>query len=50
MAKKLIYIVASYLIVASALVIYFNAPVLPVLCGGLVALAWTLIQHFTAKR
>lgn len=48
--KKLLMLGASYLIVASALVTYLQVPAKPVLAGGVLVLAFTLIRHFTRKR
>lgn len=48
--KKLAMLMASYLVVASALVIYFKAPVRPVLLGGLLVVGLALLQHFTSGR
>lgn len=50
LVKKLLMLGAYYVIVASGLVIYFKAPLRPVLVGGILVLILTLAQHFTAKR
>lgn len=50
LAKRLVILGVSYVIVASALVIYFNAPMKPVLAGGILVLILALVQHFTAHR
>ena len=49
LGRKLILSVGSFLVVGSILVIYFKAPLLPVLNGGLIALAVTLPPYLKEK-
>lgn len=50
LVRKLLTLIASYAIVASALMIYFKAPLRPVLYGGILVVAVTFLQHFAARR
>ena len=50
LGKKLLVLGACYAVVASALVTYFQAPLGPVLAGGILVLVLALVQHFTANR
>ena len=45
LGRKLILSLGSFLGVGSILVIYFKAPLLPVLFGGLIVLAFILIPY-----
>ena len=49
LSRKLILSVGSFLVVGSILVIYFKAPLLPVLFGGLIALVFILISYLKEK-
>ena len=49
LGRKLTLILGSSLIVGSILVIYFKAPLLPVLFGGPIALMFVLIPYLKEK-
>lgn len=50
LARKLALLGGSFAIIASALIIYFHVPPLPVALGGALALFLTVSAHFSSKR
>ena len=48
--RRLLLWGTSYFMVAVILLIYYKIPLIPLLCGGVLTLAVTVLQHVSARR
>ncbi len=49
LGRKLALVLGSFFVIAITLVVYFHAPVLAVLGGGLLAIVITILKHLSTK-